>query len=89
MHIHVCTTPFAARIKGASGADAPPTTHVFSDDEYPSEILDDFLFLGAYGAAKTRHVLDDLGIVRVVNASETCAMYATTTTTAAPTLLLF
>eukprot|EP00729_Bicosta_minor_P008940 gene8940-31513_t len=71
--------PFLVMLKevelgGASGADAPPTTHVFSDDEYPSEILDDFLFLGAYGAAKTRHVLDDLGIVRVVNASETCAM---------------
>ena len=29
---------------------------------------------GSYGAAKTRHVLDDLGIVRIVNASETCAM---------------
>ena len=33
----------------ASGTidDAAPT--IFSDDEYPSEILDDFLFLGSYG----------------------------------------
>eukprot|EP00040_Diaphanoeca_grandis_P026240 m.146783 g.146783 ORF g.146783 m.146783 type:complete len:351 (-) comp30499_c2_seq1:114-1166(-) len=40
--------------------------------EYPSMILDDFLFLGAWGAAKDRHVLDDLKIEYIVNATEQC-----------------
>lgn len=44
----------------------------FSDSEYPSMILPDFLFLGAWNAAKNREVLDHLGITYVVNATAVC-----------------
>ena len=55
LHAMLEKYPFLVKLKSlapahgegvASGTidDAPPT--IFSDDEYPSEILDDFLFLG-------------------------------------------
>eukprot|EP00041_Stephanoeca_diplocostata_P017658 m.361227 g.361227 ORF g.361227 m.361227 type:complete len:382 (-) comp20777_c0_seq1:1201-2346(-) len=40
--------------------------------EYPSMVLDDFMFLGAWNAAKNRIVLDNLGITHIVNATAVC-----------------
>jgi hypothetical protein len=43
---------------------------LFSDLEYPSEILDDFLYLGNWAAAKTRRVLDDLQVGAVLSTAQ-------------------
>eukprot|EP00039_Didymoeca_costata_P015532 m.267030 g.267030 ORF g.267030 m.267030 type:complete len:370 (+) comp16242_c0_seq4:95-1204(+) len=46
----------------------------FTDDEFPSEICDNFLYLGNYAAARNRAVLDLLHITRIVNATDQCEM---------------
>jgi len=46
----------------------------FSELEYPSEILEDFLYLGNQAASSTRKILDDLSITCVINATATCDM---------------
>eukprot|EP00055_Hartaetosiga_balthica_P004799 m.13124 g.13124 ORF g.13124 m.13124 type:complete len:369 (+) comp4112_c0_seq1:45-1151(+) len=47
-------------------------TDSFSDSEYPSEILEGKLYLGSWATASKRHVLDDLSITHIVNATQTC-----------------
>ncbi|EGD81038.1 hypothetical protein PTSG_10981 [Salpingoeca rosetta] len=49
-------------------------TDEFNDAEYPSEIIDGFLFLGNWETANNRRVLRDLEITRVVNATDSCDM---------------
>ena len=42
--------------------------------EYPSEILDGFMYLGSWGSAKSKTVLTHLAITHVVNATAVCEM---------------
>lgn len=56
-------------------------TPQFSDAELPSEILENFLYLGSFNSASNRQTLRLLDITEIVNATDNCDMPFTSDTT--------
>lgn len=47
---------------------------LFVNDQFPSEIIEDFLYLGNYESAKCRAVIDRLRITHILNVTDVCDM---------------